>query len=191
MPPLQAQILNHFVSKHQNLSSTFITSALDSIRPAPTTCSPPLLSKIQSIFFATPLQQSAAPTSYLPGAITEKHNITIPGPTLVQILHVQDIAISRIAQLDALEKWQLERGPQGRRVVDLPPAEQEEEAPGETGKGKDIPIGKGMCKVLLEDGGGQRCYGMEVKSIDELRVGMALGAKVQRRKRGITVGVVE
>jgi hypothetical protein len=174
---MQTQILNHFASRQQHLSPNFIASILQSIRPTPTTCTPSLLSRIQSVFYEAPLSQSAATTSYLPPNIIEKHNIAIPGPILVEIIHVQDIGLSRIAQLEALEKWENEHGPQGRQVVDLPPTEQDDDV-GETVSAKDSSIGKGMCKVLFEDGGGQQCYGMEVKPIDEVRVGMALGCKV-------------
>ena len=82
-----------------------------------------------------------------------------------------------MAQLDALEKWMIEKGPQARRVVGLP-VDAEEQDEEDTNSDKDAIVGKSMCKVLLEDGRGERCYGIEVKSIEEIRVGMSLGCKV-------------
>lgn len=90
---------------------------------------------------------------------------------------MQDIGTSRLAQLDALEKAITEAGPQGRRVVDLPVEEEGEEPATQNGV-EGLSVGKSMCKVLLEDGRGERVYGMEVKSIEGIRVGMSLGCKV-------------
>ena len=91
---------------------------------------------------------------------------------------MQDIGTSRLAQLEALEKAITEAGPQGRRVVDLPVEEEGGEELGTQNGGEGLSVGKGMCKVLLEDGTGERVYGMEVKSIEGIRVGMSLGCKV-------------
>jgi len=175
---LQTQVLAHFASKQQHLSPAYIASLLNVIHPLPTTCTPSLLATVQNAFLQSPLQQSAAPLSYLPVGIPNKHNVSIPGPTLVQIIHVQDIGLSRLAQLEALEKWVNERGPQGQRVVDLPNEDEGEENGTGNGANEGISVGKSMCKVLLEDGKGERVYGMEVKSIEEIRVGMPLGTKV-------------
>lgn len=175
---LQTQVLAHFASKQQHLSPTYIISILNAIHPPPTNCTPALLTTVQNAFLQSPLQQSAAPQSCLPTGIPNKHNITVPGPTLVQIIHVQDIGLSRIAQLEALEKWMNERGPQGRRVVDLPNEEEGDENGAQNGGNEGLSVGKSMCKVLFEDGKGERVYGMEVKQIEEIKVGMPLGTKV-------------
>jgi hypothetical protein len=95
----------------------------------------------------------------------------------VQVVHVQDIGTSRLAQLEALEKAITEAGPQGRRVVDLPVDEEGEEQPMQNGV-EGLSVGKSVCKVLVEDGRGQRVFGMEVKAIEGIKVGMSLGCKV-------------
>jgi RecQ-mediated genome instability protein 1 len=175
---LTAQVLAHFTSKHLALSDRYITSLLTAIRPPPTTSTPALLTTLQTTFLQTPLHQSAAPQSHLPPSLPQKHDTSIPGPTLVQVIHVEDIGMSRLAQLEALEKVITERGPQGLRVVELPPEEEDEGRAVQNGVGEGVSIGKSMCKVLLEDGAGQRVYGMEVKSIEGIKVGMPLGTKV-------------
>jgi len=71
-----------------------------------------------------------------------------------------------------------ERGPQGRRVVDLPNEEEGDENGAQNGGNEGLSVGKSMCKVLFEDGKGERVYGMEVKQIEEIKVGMPLGTKV-------------
>lgn len=175
---LQTQILAHFASKNIHLSPGYIATLVSSIHPSPTTCTPALFATVENAFLQSPLQQCSAPQSYLPIGLPNKHNITVPGPTLVQIIYVRDIGASRLTQLEALEKWLNEKGPQGRRVVDLPNEDDGEEngVPNDMQEGPTV--GKNMCKVLLEDGQGERVYGMEIKSIEEIRVGMPLGCKV-------------
>ena len=91
---------------------------------------------------------------------------------------MQDIGTSRLAQLEALEKAITEAGPQGRRVVDLPVDEEGEEQPMQNGGIEGLSVGKSVCKVLIEDGRGERVFGMEVKPIEGIKVGMSLGCKV-------------
>jgi RecQ-mediated genome instability protein 1 len=185
---LTAQVLAHFTSKHLALSERYIASLLTAIRPPPTTTTPALLTTLQTTFLQTPLHQSAAPQSHLPPLLPQKHDVTVPGPVLVQVIHVEDIGMSRLAQLEALEKVTTERGPQGLRVVDLPAEEEDERAGVQNGVGEEVSIGKSMCKVLLEDGAGQRVYGMEVKPIEGIKVGMPLGTKVPKNKRIVWEG---
>lgn len=175
---LQTQALAHFASKQIHLSNTFISSLLNALHPRPLTLTPAVLANFHTAFLLSSLQQSASPQFYLPHSIPTQHNITLPGPTLVQIIHVQDIGTSRLAQLEALEKAETERGPQGRRVVDLPADGEGEDNPGQNDLNEVLSVGKSICKVLLEDGRGERVYGMEVKPIDNIKVGMHLGCKV-------------
>jgi RecQ-mediated genome instability protein 1 len=175
---LQTQVLAHFASKQLHLSPTYVASVLNAIHPNPTSCTPTVLTAVQNAFLQSALQQSAAPPSCLPIGLPAKHNITLPGPALVQVIHVQDIGLSRIAQLEALEKWANERGPRGLRVIDIPNEEDGEENGTANGDNEELSMGKSMCKVLLEDGKGDRVYGMEIKPIDEIKVGMPLGTKV-------------
>lgn len=176
---LQAQVLAHFASKQLHLSPTYISRLIANLDPPVT---PAVLAQLHTSLLNSSLQQSAAPQSYLPPNIATQHNVSIPGPTLVQVIHVQDIGKSRIAQLEALEKAIEEAGPEGRRVVELP-AEEDDEGGNENAaqngaNNEGINVGKSICKVLLEDGRGERVYGMEVKAIEGIKVGMSLGCKV-------------
>lgn len=174
----QTQVLAHFASKQIHLSNTFISALLNSIHPPPTTMNPALLASFHTSFLNSSLLQSAAAQSQLPFSLPSEHNISLPGPTLVQVIHVQDIGTSRLAQLEALEKAITEAGPQGRRVVDLPDDEEGDDNPTQNGTNEGLSVGKSICKVLLEDGRGERVYGMEVKPIEGIKVGMSLGCKV-------------
>jgi hypothetical protein len=89
----------------------------------------------------------------------------------VQVVHVQDIGTSRLAQLEALEKAITEAGLQGRRVVDLPVDEEGEEQPMQNGGIERLSVGKSVCKVLVEDGRGEIVFGMLLR-------GLKLGCKV-------------
>jgi RecQ-mediated genome instability protein 1 len=178
---LQTQVLAHFASKQLHLSPPYISTLIAYLHPPLT---PAILANLHTSFLNSTLQQSAAPQSYLPPATANQHNISIPGPTLVQVIHVQDIGKSRIAQLEALEKAIEEAGPEGRRVVELPAEDDDEggnnenNAAAQNGANEGISVGKSICKLLLEDGRGERVYGMEVKAIEGIKVGMALGCKV-------------
>jgi RecQ mediated genome instability protein len=178
MAGLPAQAVLHFASKQLSVSQTFLSALLTSIEPRPLTLTPPIFATLHTAFLNSSLQQSSSPEGYLPASIPSQHNTSITGPALVQIIHVQDIGTSRLAQLDALEKALLEAGPQGLRVVDLPADDDGEDATPQNGVVNGLNVGKSICKVLLEDGRGQRVYGMEVKPIEGIKVGMSLGCKV-------------
>lgn len=175
---LQTQVLAHFAAKQLHLSNTYVSTLLNSIYPPPTTIHPALLANFHTSFLNSSLYQSASPQSYLPFSLPTQHNISLSGPTLVQVIHVQDIGTSRLAQLEALEKAITEAGPQGLRVVDLPADEEGDDNPTQNGTNDGLSVGKSICKVLLEDGRGERVYGMEVKPIEGIKVGMSLGCKV-------------
>ena len=176
---LQTQVLAHFTSKQIHLSPRYIATLLNSLNPVPTGLNQGILERFQASFLNSTLQQSAGPQSFLSPDLPNQHNVSIPGPALVQIVHVQDIGISRLAQLEALEKALNEQGPQGRRVIDLPPEDEAEDNPTQNGSlSEGLSVGKGICKILLEDGRGERVYGMEVKPLEGIKVGMQLGCKV-------------
>lgn len=178
---LQTQTLAHFATKQIHLSQTYIAALIAPLHPPLT---PALLANLHTSFLNSSLQQSAAPQSYLPPNIATQHNAPLTGPTLVQVIHVQDIGKSRVAQLEALEKAIEEAGPEGRRVAELPAEEQEQED-GDRDRDEEndhgrltVGGGKSICKLLLEDGRGTRVYGMETKPIEGVKVGMSLGCKV-------------
>lgn len=178
---LQTQALAHFTSKQIHLSQNYIGTLIAPLHPPLT---PAILANLHTSFLNSSLRQSAALQSYLPLNIATQHNAPLAGPTLVQVIHVQDIGKSRIAQLEALEKAIEEAGPEGRRVAELPAEEQEQEQGDEdrdennVNEGMSVGVGKSICKLLLEDGRGTRVYGMETKPIDGVKVGMSLGCKV-------------
>lgn len=175
---IQAQVLAHFASKQLYVSQTYVSTLINSINPPPTTINPAILATFHTSFLNCSLHQSASPQSYLPNSVPSQHNVSIQGPTLVQVIHVQDIGTSRLAQLEALEKAISEAGPQGRRVVGLPVDEEDDDNRVQDGQDQEISVGKTICKLLLEDGRGERVYGMEVKPIEGIKVGMPLGCKV-------------
>src|SRR5271170_3634012 len=158
---LQAQVLAHFAEQNLHLTPTFLSTLITSIHPPPLPSTPALLTSFHASFLPSSLPQSAAPKSYLPASVPTLHNTSIPGPALVQVVHVQDIGTSRLAQLEALEKAITEAGPQGRRVVDLPVDEEGEEQPMQSGGIEGLSGGKSVCKILVEDGRGERVFGME------------------------------
>lgn len=180
----QTQVLAYFAQKQIHLSQRYIASLLTTftIAPPPPILPAATLSTFYTAFLNSTLQQSASPQSFLPRSLANQHNTTVSGSTLVQVIHVQDIGTSRLAQLEAVEKALNEAGPQGRRVIDLPVEEEGDDANAQNNPqnevNEEISVGKSICKLLLEDGKGERVYGMEVKPIEGIKVGMSLGCKV-------------
>jgi len=175
---LCAEAVRHFASKQISLSEAFIASTLSRIQPPPRALTPTVIGKLHSSFLDSPLQQTCTHNSYLPDQLNAKHGTSIPGPSLVQVIHVEDVGTGRLAQLEAMDKALSDAGPQGRRVVGLPPIEDDENTEAGRDTVEGLNVGKSICKLLLEDGRGERVYGMEVKAIEEVRVGMPLGCKV-------------
>lgn len=87
--------------------------------------------------------------------------------------------MSKVEQIDRLEM--VERGEvmRGREVVRVVPDGDGEgtQGRGSGGEGRK----SGPCKLLLEDAGGRRVYGIEMKSVEGVKNDMAIGAKVWPR----------
>src|ERR1700738_4046597 len=117
---LPTQAVAHFASKQLAISQTFLTALLTAVQLPPATLTAPILATLHTAFLNSTLQQSSSQQTYLPVSITTPHILSIPGPSLDQSVHVQDIGTNSLAQLEALKKAILEAGHQDLRIVDLP-----------------------------------------------------------------------
>ena len=63
-------------------------------------------------------------------------------------------------------------GKKGREIIRVVPGEQSEDGIASTG-GES-----GMCKLLLQDSKGVKAFGIELKRVKDLKVGMNIGTKV-------------
>lgn len=98
----------------------------------------------------------------------------------MQVVAVEDVGVSRVEQIDKIEMAERGEMQRGREVIRVVP---EGDGVGtQAGGGGEAQVeqkGKtGPCKVLLEDAGGRRVYGIELKAVEGIKGDMAIGAKV-------------
>lgn len=103
----------------------------------------------------------------------------------MQVVAVEDVGVSRVEQIDRIEMGERGEVQRGREVVRVVLEEGVEGGEGTQRK-------TGPCKVLLEDAGGRRVYGVELKAVEGIKGDMAIGAKVGClhwlvRRRGLMV----
>lgn len=169
------QISNHItstfsISPSQNWVSTFLSTQ------KPTTSLPSLLATAKVRFLNADITNAVASSSALPSDI---HDATLKerrlqGPIAVQVLDVNDMTQSRWSQIEAIEAAERGEGKKGREVIRVVPGEQQSEDNVATAGGEG-----GMCKLLLQDSKGVRAFGIELKHVKGLKVGMNIGTKVQ------------
>lgn len=141
-------------------------------------------------------------TASLPANISnaEVAEARLPRDVVVQVLDVENLTRSRWEQVEELEA--IERGEQtrGRQIIRLPTgnedededqgvaaaaaAESQEPAPRATAR--SAPVGKGpknaTHRLVLQDWKGQRVYGLELKTVEKIGVGItSIGEKILLR----------
>lgn len=115
-------------------------------------------------------------------------SLKLSSDIIVQILDVEDLSKSRWEQIEAIEA--VERGDmvRGREVIRIIPEENnegdDESQPGNARGGGLLPVAKtfGPHRLVLQDCQGQRVYGIEVKSVPKIGLGMDIGSKLVLKK---------
>lgn len=189
MPPTTPSIdtlLSHFTSSlHLHPRPTWLTQTLSSQRQLPT--GPALLASLKFRILASDITESLQPHANLcfPPATHDGDviSVTLPGPIAVQVVAVEDVGVSRVEQIDKIEmaeRGEIQRGREVIRVVpELDGVGTQVEGGGGAGVGHgEQKVKTGPCKVLLEDAGGRRVYGIELKPVEGIKSDMAIGAKV-------------
>ncbi|KAI9823503.1 MAG: hypothetical protein M1826_007715 [Phylliscum demangeonii] len=185
-----AQIRSHLSSTLGiTPSPTWVAAFLSSQRT--TTPLPSLLATSKVRFLNAEINIAAEPSTCLSPNI---HDATLaeyrlPGPVAVQVLDVVDLTQSRWSQVEAIEAAERGEGKKGREIIRVLPTEpQDEGALAASGPG-------GMCKLLLQDVNGVRVWGLELKSVSGVRVGMNIGCKVSllihRLRQGPSLSKIE
>jgi RecQ-mediated genome instability protein 1 len=107
------------------------------------------------------------------------------------VLDVEDIGRSRWSQVEALEAQERGETTKGREVVRVLPAEEGPDGAAATAAGGGGGhASAGPHKLLLQDAKGTKVYGLEVRGIQGVSVGMAIGAKLVLRDFEVARGVV-
>ena len=108
----------------------------------------------------------------------------LSGPIVVQVLGVDDMSKSRWEQIEAIEALERGEGTKGREIIRLPLTKEDDSAA--TGVQK----GGGPHKLLLQDAQGSRVYGIELKDVEGVGLGMNIGCKLVLKGSLIARGVL-
>ncbi|KAL0631931.1 hypothetical protein Q9L58_009185 [Maublancomyces gigas] len=198
MPPTTPSIdtlLSHFTSSlHLHPRPTWLTQTLSSQRQLPT--GPALLASLKFRILASDITESLQPHANLCFPPTTHDgdviSVTLPGPIAVQVVAVEDVGVSRVEQIDKIEmaeRGEIQRGREVIRVVPEIDGVETQVEGGGVGQGEQK-VKTGPCKVLLEDAGGRRVYGIELKPVEGIKSDMAIGAKLVLRHVVVTRGLL-
>ncbi|KAK6528975.1 hypothetical protein TWF694_004200 [Orbilia ellipsospora] len=173
--PLAVQISSHILSSKSILpSQAWLTTFLSTQKP-----NLPFQSLCQTALYrllASEITASVQPTpeNTIPANIHDSQKSLLKGPIVVQIADVEDIGHSKLSQLEALESAERGEKTKGKEVIRVVPGEAEDTDPDNLGLAG---VG-GPHKLLLEDAKGTRFYGIEVKAIKDISIGMNIGSKI-------------
>ena len=181
------QILNQLSStKSLNPSTVWLTAFLTTQKT--TTPLPALTSTALFRLLASDITQALdrTPSACLPADVS---NVSIkerwlPGPVVVQVLAIDDMSKSRWEQIEAIEALERGEGTKGREIIRVVPIEDEDSA------NTSVQKGGGPHKLLLQDAQGNRVYGIELKHIEGVALGMNIGCKLVLRNVLVARGVL-
>jgi len=99
----------------------------------------------------------------------------VAGPIVCQVLDIDDIGLSRWAQVEAIEAKERGETTKGREIVRVV----ENENDGTTVA--PAVQSKGPFKLLLQDAKGVKVYALDLRGIDGINTSMTMGAKLVMR----------
>lgn len=183
MPPPAPSIdtlLSHFTSTLRlHPRPTWLSQSLSSQRQLP--AGPALLASLKFRILASDITESLQPHANLCFPLSahdsDAKSVTLPGPIAVQVVAVEDVGVSRVEQIDRIEMAERGEIQRGREVIRVVPEGDGVGTQAGAVQGEQK-VKTGPCKVLLEDAGGRRVYGIELKAVEGVRSDMAIGAKV-------------
>ncbi|KAL9100445.1 MAG: hypothetical protein Q9163_004190 [Psora crenata] len=182
-PALQlASQLSH--QKHLRPTAEWLTSFLSTQRPTT-----PMQSLVQTAHFrllASDITTSLSRDACLPLNVSDPQiqERKLSGEIIVQVLGVEDISRSRWEQIEAIEAIERGEATKGREIIRLAAPEDEDGA--RTG----VVRGGGVHKLLLQDAGNTSVYGLELKPVVGVGLGMSIGCKMMIRDAVVARGVV-
>ena len=107
------------------------------------------------------------------------------GPIAVQVLSIEDMSKSRWEQIEAIEALERGEGTKGREIIRVTASTEE-------GDDQNENVGRdgGTHKLALQDAKGTRVYGIELKGVEGVGLGMSMGCKMVLRNVVVARGVV-
>ncbi|KAL8915427.1 MAG: hypothetical protein Q9172_006862 [Xanthocarpia lactea] len=117
------------------------------------------------------------------------HNVNVKelrlqGPVVVQLTGIEDMSKSRWEQIEAIEALERGEGTKGREIIRVTATEDD------TDSGTIVNKGGGPHKLSLQDAHGTGLYGIELKEIKGVGLGMSLGCKMVLKNAIVARGVV-
>lgn len=91
---------------------------------------------------------------------------------------------SRWEQIEAIEALERGEGTKGREIIRVTATEEDD------GAGTTVQKGGGPHKLLLQDAAGRRMYGIELKGLEGVGLGMSIGCKMVLKNALVARGVV-
>lgn len=91
---------------------------------------------------------------------------------------------SRWEQIEAIEALERGEGTKGREIIRVTATEEDGSA------GAGIQKGGGPHKLILQDAAGRRVYGIELRGLEGVRLGMSIGCKMVSKNVLVARGVL-
>jgi len=174
---LIAELTQHLNSRHLHPTPAWLQSFVSTTRP-----NTPMAALKQTALFrllatdiTTTLVQSANtvfPIDVLNARVPSRN---VAGPIVCQVLDIDDIGLSRWAQVEAIEAKERGETTKGREIVRVV----ENENDGTTVA--PAVQSKGPFKLLLQDAKGVKVYALDLRGIDGINTSMTMGAKLVMR----------
>ena len=114
------------------------------------------------------------------------------GPVVVQLLGIEDMGKSRWEQVEAIEALERGEGTKGREIIRVA-ATTTTATEGDDDDGSGAVVGKGgggPHKLLLQDARGTGVYGIELRDIKGVGLGMSIGCKMVLKNVPVARGVL-
>ena len=108
----------------------------------------------------------------------------LTGAIAVQVLAVEDMSKSRWEQIEAIEALERGEGTKGREIIRVAATEEDDSS------GAAVQKGGGPHKLLLQDAAGKRVFGIELKGLEGVGLGMSIGCKMVLNNALVARGVV-
>ncbi|KAL5425443.1 hypothetical protein PMIN07_011715 [Paraphaeosphaeria minitans] len=178
---LTAELTQHLNSRHLYPAAVWLQTIVCGTRP-----NTPLPALKQTALFrllATDITTSLQPQSHrvFPQDILNPRTQTriIAGPIVCQVLDIEDIGLSRWAQVEQIEAKERGEMTKGREIVRVV----EDENDG--GMVAPTVHSRGPFKLLLQDAKGTKIYAIDLRGIQGVNTDMAMGVKLLLRNTDV------
>ena len=108
----------------------------------------------------------------------------LQGPIALQLLSIEDMSKSRWEQVEAIEALERGEGTKGREIIRVTNTQEDDDS------GANVSKSGGPHKLSLQDARGTKVYGIEMKEIRGVGLGMSIGCMLVLRNAVVARGVI-